>query len=194
MLQLTPQDPEALRSGRSDSAARGFQTRPSGSSSAGASATSTTLYTRTCDGFLTYCKPADIPLSAALLAWRLLVARSGEEDGVEALRLGRYVEDWTSHRDSPTTRSDGGAQTFTAQVAKFMVAPGATIQEAHAEAERLVQGTLGRADERVGANSTVYFTDAAQSDGRKGAVSQIAVSGSITRPSQPLVRSRCCLG
>ncbi|KAI6443821.1 NRPS [Pyricularia oryzae] len=185
MLQLTPQDPEALRGGRSDSAARGFQTRPSGGSSAGASATSTTLYTRTRDGFLTYCKPADIPLSAALLAWRLLVARSGEEDGVEALRLGRYVEDWTSHRDSPTTRSDGGAQTFTAQVAKFMVAPGATIQEAHGEAERLVQGTLGRADERVGANSTVYFTDAAQSDSRKGAVSQIAYNVCIKLKTSP---------
>ncbi|KAI6360453.1 hypothetical protein MCOR25_006738 [Pyricularia grisea] len=187
MLQLTPQDPETLRNGRLDSASRGFQTH--GSSSNGPtspSVTSTTLYTRTRDGFLTYCNPADIPLSAALLAWRLLVARSGEEDGIEALRFGRYVDDWTYHRYSQTTQPDGDqVQTFTAQVAKFMVTPSATIEEAHREAERLIADTIHRSDERVGANSTVYFTDAAQSDIKNGVVSQILYNVCIKLKSSP---------
>ncbi|KAL8330539.1 hypothetical protein RB593_001516 [Gaeumannomyces tritici] len=103
--------------------------------------------------------PSHIPLSAALLAWRLLIARSGEEDAVDAIAIGRWP---TQPADFPP--SAPSTATFQVTIPKPPLAVDRRVTETCDEIRRGLEQSLqqshGQLGTQVGIDTTLCFSDA----------------------------------
>ncbi|KAL8369900.1 hypothetical protein RB595_000315 [Gaeumannomyces hyphopodioides] len=107
--------------------------------------------------------PSRIPLSAALLAWRLLIARSGEEDAVDVIAIGRRPTQPAKFPPSaPST------PTFQVTIPKPPLAVDRLVAEACDEIyrglEQSLQQSYGQLGTEVGIDTTLCISDASTSE------------------------------
>ncbi|KLU87160.1 hypothetical protein MAPG_06164, partial [Magnaporthiopsis poae ATCC 64411] len=107
--------------------------------------------------------PSRIPLSAALLAWRLLIARSGEEDAVDAIAISRRPTQPAAFPPSALW-----APTFQVTISKPSLAANHPLAKACGEIARCLEQPLQQSDGRlgteVGIDSTLCFSHGSTSE------------------------------
>lgn len=134
--------------------------------------------------------PSRIPLSAALLAWRLLIARSGEEDAVDAIAISRRPT-----QPAVFPPSALWIPTFQVTIPKPPLAANHPLAKACDEVVRCLAQPLQQSDGRlgteVGIDTTLCFSHGSTSEhvaqrrNGKGFEAQATVSTTPMGPPHP---------